>query len=109
MVTGASWSGRLAISPDGTRLAYIGGPNGELLVRPRNHLRATAISGTNGAVTPFFSPDGQRIGFLGERHVHMVSANGDSVIAICDTLTGVAGASWGRDGLIYVDGGGYTS
>jgi DNA-binding SARP family transcriptional activator/Tol biopolymer transport system component len=109
MVPGGSWSGRLAISPDGTRLAYIGGPNGELLVRPRNQLRATAIPGTNGALTPFFSPDGQRIGFLGEGHVHMVSANGDSVIAVCDTLTGVAGASWGRDGFMYVDGRGYKS
>ncbi len=109
MVPGASWSGRLAISPDGTRLAYIGGPSGELLVRPRSQLRATVISGTNGAVTPFFSPDGQRIGFLGENHVHIVSATGDSVIAVCDTLTGVAGAAWGRDGFLYVDGRGYTS
>jgi DNA-binding SARP family transcriptional activator len=109
MVAAASWSGRLAISPDGTRLAYIGGPKGELLVRPRNELRATATSGTAGAVTPFFSPDGQRVGFLGENHVRIVSANGDSVIAVCDTLTGVAGASWGGDGFIYVDGRGYTS
>jgi serine/threonine-protein kinase len=109
MVPGGSWSGRIAISPDGKRLAYIGGPNGELLVRPRDQLRATAISGTKGALTPFFSPDGQRIGFLGERHVHMVSADGDSVIAVCDTLTGVAGASWGPDGFMYVDGRGYTS
>jgi len=109
MAPGASWSGRLAVSPDGTRFAYIGGPNGELLVRLRNQLRATAISGTNGALTPFFSPDGQRIGFLGENHVHIVSATGDSLIAVCDTLTGVAGASWGRDGFIYVDGRGYRS
>ena len=62
MVQGSSSSGRLAISPDGSRLAYIGGPRAQLLIRPRNQLRATAVPGTEGATTPFFSPDGQQVG-----------------------------------------------
>ncbi|HAH64662.1 MAG TPA: hypothetical protein DCL72_04130, partial [Rhizobiales bacterium] len=33
MVQGSASSGRLDISPDGSRLAYIGGPSGQLLIR----------------------------------------------------------------------------
>lgn len=109
IVPGASYWGRVAISTDGTRLAYIGGPGGELLVRPLNQLHATTISGTKGAETPFFSPDGQRVGFLTEDHVFTAPTSGGPVVTVCDSLAGVAGASWARDGFIYVDGRGYRS
>ena len=56
--------GRLALSPDGSRLAYVGGPRAQLLVRQRNQLHATAIPGSEGAESPFFSPDGQQVGFV---------------------------------------------
>ncbi len=104
MVPGDGWWSRLALSPDGTRLAYVGGPRGELLVRPRSQLRGTAIPGTKRAQTPFFSPDGRRIGFLTEQHVYIASLDGAAPVTVCDSLTGVAGASWGPDGFIYVDG-----
>jgi len=104
MVPGASWWARLAISPDGSRLAYIGGPRAQLMIRPRNQLHATAVAGSEGAETPFFSPDGQQIGVLSEQHVFIGSVDGGGAIAVSDTLTGVAGASWARDGFIYVDG-----
>ena len=111
MVQGASWWSRIAISPDGSRLAYIGGPHldqasgrGELMMRLRNQLHATAVQGSDGAESPFFSPYGQHVGFLGEQHVYIASIDGGPAVAVCDTLTGVAGASWGRDGFIYVDG-----
>ena len=111
MVQGASWWSRIAISPDGSRLAYIGGPHidqasgrGQLMIRLRNQLHATAVQGSDGAESPFFSPDGQHVGVLGEQHVYIASIDGGPPVAVCDTLTGVAGASWGRDGFIYVDG-----
>src|SRR5437773_9600398 len=44
MAPGAPWSGRVAISPDGSRLAYIGGPRSQLLIRARNQLHAIARS-----------------------------------------------------------------
>jgi serine/threonine-protein kinase len=109
MAPGTPWSGRLAISPDGSRLAYIGDPGGRVLVRPRNQLHAIAMPGTEGASTPFFSPDGSQVGFLKERSVQIASLIGGPPITVSDTLTGVAGASWGRDGFIYVDGQGYVS
>src|SRR2546430_9093901 len=64
MAPSTPWSGRVAISPDGSRLAYIGGPRSQLLLRARNQLHAIAVPGTEGASTPFFSPDGSRVGFL---------------------------------------------
>jgi serine/threonine-protein kinase len=108
MAPGGSYWSRLAISPDGKKLAYIGGPSWELLIRPRDSLHATTVPNTKGAESPFFSPDGQRIGFLGEQRVSFVDTNGE-VIPVCDTLNGVAGASWGKDGYIYVDGQYYVS
>src|SRR5213595_2046120 len=64
MAPSTPWSGRVAISPDGSRLAYIGGPRSQLLIRHRSQLHAIAVPGTEGATSPFFSPDGRRVGFL---------------------------------------------
>jgi serine/threonine-protein kinase len=104
MIPGSPWSGRLALSPDGSRLAYIGGPNAQLLIRPRNQLHAIAVPETEKASTPFFSPDGRHVGFLREWNVQIASIDGGPPITVTDTLTGVAGASWGSDGFIYADG-----
>src|SRR5438552_6663795 len=107
MAPGAPWSGRVAISPDGSRLAYIGGPRSQLLIRARNQLHAIAVPGTEGASTPFFSPDGSKVGFLRVKDVQIASINGAPPITVTDTLTGVAGAAWGPEGVHY--GGGTTN
>src|SRR5437762_3052895 len=109
---GSSWSGRIALSPDGSRLAYIGGPRSQLLIRSRDQLHAIALPGTEGVTNPFFSPDGEHVGFLEERGVRIASidggpsirlTHGGPSIIVTDTLTGLAGASWGADGMIYAD------
>lgn len=107
IASGGSWLGRMALSPDGSRLAYIGGPRSQLLIRPRNQLRATTVPGTDGGVTPFFSPDGSQVGFLLENSVQIASLDIRApLVTVTDTLTGLTGASWGPDGFIYVDGSG---
>src|SRR5213083_2590737 len=103
MAPGAPWSGRVAISPDGSRLAYIGGPRSQLLIRARNQLHAIAVPGTEGASTPFFSPDGSKVGFLRVQDVQIASITGAPPITVSNSLTGTSGASWGPDGFIYVD------
>jgi len=95
---------QVAISPDGSRLAYIGGPRAQLLILQRNQLHATAVPQSEGAQTPFFSPDGNQVGFLREKQIQIASVNGGPPITVSNSLTGVAGVSWGRDGFIYVDG-----
>jgi len=93
------------LSPDGSRLAYVGGPRAQLLVRQRNQLHATAIAGSEGAESPFFSPDGQQLGFItGGNKLQIVSLSGGPLITVTDSVIGEAGASWGRDGYIYLDG-----
>ncbi|MGZ3333213.1 MAG: BTAD domain-containing putative transcriptional regulator [Gemmatimonadaceae bacterium] len=109
LTVGTGFSGRIAISPDGTRFAYISGsrngPDQPLLrIRFRNELHAKAIPRTEEAYTPFFSPDGRSVGFLREGSVWIASSTGGPPIQVNDSLTGVAGASWGTDGYIYVDG-----
>ena len=85
-------------------LAYIGGSAERLLILPRNELHATAIPKTDGAYTPFFSPDGKRVGFLRQKSIWIASLSGGEPIEVGDSLNGVAGASWGSDGFIYADG-----
>jgi serine/threonine-protein kinase len=75
-----------------------------LLVRPRNELHARPIDGSENASTPFFSPDGSSVGFLGENQIRIVSLAANKIVNVSDSLNGVAGASWGPDGFIYADG-----
>src|SRR6266567_6749303 len=103
MAPSTAWSGRLAISPDGSRLAYIGGPRSQLLIRARNQLHAIAVPGTEGATSPFFSPDGRQVGFLRDFLVQIASLDGGPPITVLDSLIGVSGASWGPDNFIYAD------
>src|SRR3989442_1545176 len=103
MAPGAPWSGRVAISPDGSRLADIGGPRPQLLIRARNQLHAIAVPGTERARTPFFSPDGSKVGFLRVKDVQIASLNAGPPITVSDSLAGLAGASWGPDNFIYAD------
>ncbi len=99
-----------AISPDGTRLAFPArGPNGttELATRLLDQPQATLLSGTEGAVDPFFSPDGEWIGFFAEGKMKKVSVQGSAVITLCDAPSG-RGAAWGEDGNMIATLGGYS-
>ena len=56
------------VSPDGSQLAFVAQPHGStprLYVRRLDQLTATPLAGTEGAAGPFFSPDGQWLGFFG--------------------------------------------
>ena len=88
-----------AISPDGTRLAFPArGPDGrrQLATRLLDQSEATPLFGTEGAEDPFFSPDGQWIGFFAEGKMKKVSVRGGAAVVLCDAPYGV-GAAWGRD------------
>ena len=93
----------LALSPDGTRLVYVVRHSGspQLYMRQADQLDFTPIPGTEGASAPFFSPDGEWIGFSseGERKLKKVFIGGGAPQNICD-ITFVAQASWGPDDKI---------
>src|SRR2546430_926984 len=75
----------------------------QLLIRARNQLHAIAVPGTEGATSPFFSPDGRQVGFLRDFLVQIASLDGGPPITVLDSLIGVSGASWGPDNFIYAD------
>jgi serine/threonine-protein kinase len=103
---------RLAISPDGSRLAYLG-PRMQVLIRALNQLHATEIPGSDGAMTPVLSPNGQQVAFLtikGIPSLWLASVKGTTPpTLVTDSLVSVAGASWGRDEFIYADAIGASS
>ena len=68
----------VAISPDGTHLAYAATRGGtqQLYLGPMNSLEARPIPGTEGGIEPFFSPDGQWLGFFAGGKLKKVSVSG---------------------------------
>ena len=98
----------LALSPDGTKLAYVGAHEGpaQLWVRDRHDLEPRMLSGGENAHQPFFSPDGQRIGFITMgRALRIVSLTGEPPVTLADSGIVRGGGSWGTDGHIYVAAG----
>jgi serine/threonine-protein kinase len=97
----------LALSPDGSRLVYAGptlGGGNQLWLRERNELNATPLPGTEGGYQPFFSPDGQRVGFLiiqRARELNVVSLTGEPPVTLMGDSVFRLGGSWGPDGFIY--------
>ncbi len=96
-------SGPAAIlSPDGTRLALVAaGPDQKrrIYVRTLDQLQATALSSTEGVRDPFFSPDGQWIGFFADGKLKKISVQGGAAVTLCDAPFDLGG-SWGDDGTI---------
>lgn len=86
----------IAISPDGTRLAYISGNPTALFIRRLDQARAVKLPGTEAAKYPFFSPDGQWVGFWRGRKLNKTSVEGGAVVPLGDVYS-FSGASWGKD------------
>jgi len=101
----ANWSFLLngaSLSPDGTRLAFIGvGPNGEttLWVRSLADAAAQPLGATDGRNRPFWSPDSTRLGFFADEKLKTVDAAGGSPRTLCAAPFG-RGGTWNRDGTI---------
>jgi len=92
----------VAFSPDGSHLVYVveNGRNTRLFLRSMDEFEAAPIAGTEGAFQPFFSPDGQWIGFFTHGKLKKVSLRGGEPVIVCDA-TRVWGASWSTDGMIF--------
>ena len=94
----------LALSPDGAHLAYVARQSGtqRLYLRVMDSLEAKPIPGTEGASWPFFSPDGQWLGFFGgDGRLQKVSISGGPTLALCYVTGSVLrGVTWGSDDTI---------
>jgi eukaryotic-like serine/threonine-protein kinase len=91
----------VALSPDGTRLAYVARRGGvqQVYLRSLEGLEAKPVPGSEGGAQPFFSPDSQWLGFFAGGKLKKISVAGGESLSIADA-TDPRGASWGSDGKI---------
>jgi Tol biopolymer transport system component len=91
----------VALSPDGTHLAYVArqADTQQLYVRALDSVEARPIPGTEGASIPFFSPDGQSLGFFAGGELKKIAVNGGAAVTLGEAAF-PRGASWGSQGMI---------
>jgi serine/threonine-protein kinase len=104
----------LALSPDGTRLAFVAKSgvgtasdeqaNSQLYIRGVDEWDAVPMPGTKGAISPFFSPDGQSLGFVlrvspQKTQIMKLPLSGGLPIQIAEG-SNIFGITWGPNGTI---------
>ena len=92
------------LSPDGSLMVFVGQPRAlgggqQLYLRRLDALSATALPGTEGAMSPFFSTDSQWVGFFAGAKLKRVAVGGGAAVDVADAPNG-RGGSWGDDGHI---------
>lgn len=107
-----------ALSPDGSTLAWVGraGRDRRLMLRRLDETDARPLAGTEGALDPFFSPDGAWIGFFaapgrpgGSERIQYrwtlkrAPAGGGAPVTLTENVPALGG-SWGDDDRIVIGG-----
>jgi Tol biopolymer transport system component len=90
-------TGGLALSPDGSTLAFVASVDGRngVWTRRLDETDAKFLSGTEGAGYVFWSPDGRSIGFATTNSVARIDLSSGAFLSICqaNSLRGVAWAA----------------
>jgi serine/threonine-protein kinase len=89
----------LAITPDGSRIVYVGNNGTQLFVRALDALEPVAIATAGGLVMPFVAPDGQWIGFVEGALMKKVAITGGPAIRVTE-FPAPRGATWLPDDTI---------
>ena len=94
----------LALSPDGSQLAFVAagspGPT-RIWVRPLSSLEAQPLAGTEGAISAFWSPDSRSLGFFAGGKLKRVDLPGGTPVSIADVPRGGGlFGTWGQGGQI---------
>ena len=99
---GANGTWPIALSEDGTRIAFSALRDGKALifVRTMSEAAPRLVEGTEGGESPFFSLDGQWIGFFAAGKLRKVAVGGAAMQDLADAPS-QRGGSWGSDGYIY--------
>jgi serine/threonine-protein kinase len=93
----------VTVSRDGRRIAYtVRDPDGatRLYVRPLDRFASSIVPDSEGAQLPFFSPEGDRIGFFARGKLRIASVSGGEPVAIADASFQPFGGAWSEDDTI---------
>ena len=95
-----------ALSANGRRLAFIAEWQGRraLWVQTVGALDAAPVPGTEGATAPFWSPDGQFVGYFADERLKKVSLTGDRPVETLSDVTTRWGGTWAATGTIVFSG-----
>ena len=93
--------GRVALSHDGSVIAYTGGPKSILMLKRRDDAAPAAVPGTEGAMAPFFSADDSQIGFTANGVIFAAATTGGRPVEVTHAIDGRFGAHWSADGFLY--------
>ncbi len=100
-ITNSGLNVELAISPDGRQIIYSARSEGtsQLYLRPLDRLEPEQIPGTQGGRLPFFSHDGEWIGFYDELDIGLkhLSVRGGEQRTTLAARVGERGAAWSSD------------
>jgi serine/threonine protein kinase/Tol biopolymer transport system component len=91
---------RFAISPDGSRIVY--GANRRLHLRPLDSVVSTVVANTEDATAPFFSPDGESIGYVQNGRLVRLAVSGGTATPLAE-VAAPAGAHWIDGTIVYAD------
>jgi serine/threonine-protein kinase len=96
-----------AIAPDGSSIVFADtvGTRVQLLLKRREASEPTVLAGTEGGVSPFFSPDGEWIGYLtADGRLRKISIEGGGSITLASSSnSGYLAGAWLDDGtIVYV-------
>jgi Tol biopolymer transport system component len=91
----------VAISRDSREIAYVASHGGvsQLYLRLRDHFDAAPLAGTANARNPFFSPNGEWIGFFADGKLKKMPVRGGDPVVLADAPNN-RGASWGPNDTI---------
>ena len=90
-----------ALSPDGRQIVFVASGDGasRLWLRSLATTTAQALAGTEGAIFPFWSPDGRSIGFFARNELKRLDLGGGAPETLAPAITG-SGGTWSADGVI---------
>lgn len=99
--TASSQAPDLALSPDGNRLVFSAttGKTRQLWLRSLDSFTTQPLAGTDGADSPFWSPDGNHIAFFADNKLKKIDTRSSVIEIICPAGSG-RGGDWSRDGVI---------
>jgi len=97
----------VAVSPDGSRLAFVGSDsagNSQLWIRALDSLAARPLAGTESSTQPFWSADSRYLAFFSQGKLKKISVSGGPAQTLADAPSGVAATSgngtWNRGGVV---------